>query len=189
MWVRCNLSLDFVKSKFVSKFMIQKYRTWRILVVLYDMFMDNIITRMDIIVIIDIVSSVYCSTWITNFTSVITEKYWCNLELATFKLFLRVFREGKISNVWKSAYIFPLPKVTPALEVHKDLGPISLTPLLSKGLEPHVVKWLWEIILTKLTLNILDQWGTLLLFTHWWSIYIIVTTLQRHLEILFGSFC
>ena len=59
-------------------------------------------------------------------------------------------REGKISNVWKSAYVSPLPKVTPALEVRKDLRPISLTPLLPKGLESHVVKWLWEIIFDKI---------------------------------------
>ena len=59
-------------------------------------------------------------------------------------------REGKISNIWKSPYVSPLPKVTPALEVCKDLRPISLTHLLSKGLESHVVKWLWEIILDKI---------------------------------------
>ena len=54
-------------------------------------------------------------------------------------------REGTISNVWKSAYVSLLPKVTPALEVRKDLR-----PLLSKGLESHVVKWLWEIIFDKI---------------------------------------
>ena len=59
-------------------------------------------------------------------------------------------REGKISNVWKSAYVSPLPKVTLALEVRKDLRPISLTHLLSKGLESHVVKWLSEIIFDKI---------------------------------------
>ena len=100
-------------------------------------------------------------------------------------------REGKISNVWKSAYVSPLPKVTSALEVRIDLRPIGLTALFSRGIESHVVKWLWDIIFAKLTLNNLDQWRALLLFTHWWSFYIHVTvsTLQTHLEILFGSFC
>ena len=59
-------------------------------------------------------------------------------------------REGKISNVWKSADVSPLPKVTSALEVRKDLRPISLTPLFSKGIESHVVKWLWDIIFDKI---------------------------------------
>ena len=35
-------------------------------------------------------------------------------------------------------------------DARKDLRPISLTPLLSKGLESHVVKWLWEIIFDKI---------------------------------------
>ena len=98
-------------------------------------------------------------------------------------------REGKISNVWKSAYVTPLPKVTPALEVRKDLRPISLTPLLSKVLSHMLSSGFGKSFLTKLTLNNLDRWRALLLFTHWWSFYITVTTLQTHLEILFGSFC
>ena len=50
--------------------------------------------------------------------------------------------EGKVHEIWKSAYVSPLPKATPAVEIR----PISLTPQLSKGLEFHVVSWLWDIL-------------------------------------------
>ncbi len=59
-------------------------------------------------------------------------------------------REGKVHQVWKSAYVSPLPKASPAVEIRKHLRPISLTPQLSKGLEFHIVRWLWDIFKGKI---------------------------------------
>ncbi len=54
--------------------------------------------------------------------------------------------EGKLPQVWKEATTIPIPKIKPPKVIESDLRPISLTASLSKELETHVVKWLWEIV-------------------------------------------
>ncbi len=66
-------------------------------------------------------------------------------------------REGLVHDIWKSAYVSPLPKATPAVEIRKHLRPISVTPQLSKGLEFHVVSWLWDLLKGKIDTR---QYGT-----------------------------
>ena len=39
-----------------------------------------------------------------------------------------------------------LPKKTPPKSIESDLRPISLTPILSKELETHIVRWIWDSI-------------------------------------------
>jgi hypothetical protein len=51
-----------------------------------------------------------------------------------------------IPEVWKSANTCALPKVTNPKNVNKDLRPISLTPILSKGLEFHIREWFMDFI-------------------------------------------
>jgi hypothetical protein len=62
-------------------------------------------------------------------------------------------REKKVHDKWKSAYVSPIPKKKPLNDIKKDIRPISLTPQLCKGLEYHIVKWLWEDLAGKL-----DPW-------------------------------
>ena len=54
------------------------------------------------------------------------------------------FRESFVPQLWKSADIVNIPKVTPPVHIDKDLRPISLTPTLSKGIEHHARKWLGQ---------------------------------------------
>ena len=54
-------------------------------------------------------------------------------------------RQSFVPNVWKSANTCPLPKVSPPTSFDKDLRPISLTPILSKGLEYHTRNWLMDV--------------------------------------------
>ena len=65
--------------------------------------------------------------------------------------------EGFLPEVWKSAYLAPLPKKTPAAAIEKDIRSISLTPILCKELEIYPVRWLWQCIT-----NFIDprQFGT-----------------------------
>ena len=51
--------------------------------------------------------------------------------------------EGFLPDIWKCGYISPIPKTTPMTSVEKDIRPITLTSILSKELETHVVRWLW----------------------------------------------
>ncbi len=39
-------------------------------------------------------------------------------------------RSGHISDIWKSANVSPMPKVTPPKQIESDLRPISLTAVL-----------------------------------------------------------
>ena len=55
-------------------------------------------------------------------------------------------REGRLPSVWKSATARPIPKVSPPKEIKSDLRPISLTCVIGKELETHVVGWLWDIV-------------------------------------------
>ena len=43
-------------------------------------------------------------------------------------------RVSFVPNTWKCAHVLPLPKVTPPMEIEKDVRPISLTPAMSKAL-------------------------------------------------------
>jgi hypothetical protein len=61
-------------------------------------------------------------------------------------IFNSSIREGYVPEIWRSATICALPKKTPPKSVESDLRPISLTPILSKELETHIVKWLWDAI-------------------------------------------
>jgi hypothetical protein len=54
-------------------------------------------------------------------------------------------RESYIPMVWKSANTVPLPKVSHPSSFDKDLRPISLTPILSKGLEFFTRNWFFNI--------------------------------------------
>ena len=55
------------------------------------------------------------------------------------------FRESYIPPIWKSANTCPLPKTSPPLNLKKDLRPISLTPVLSKGIEFYARNWFMNI--------------------------------------------
>jgi hypothetical protein len=59
-------------------------------------------------------------------------------------------RQQRLPVVWKSAITCPIPKVSPPKAIESDLRPISLTCILSKELETHVVRWLWSKVLTKM---------------------------------------
>ena len=50
-------------------------------------------------------------------------------------------REGKLPNEWKMANIIPLPKSNPPASIHKDIRPISLTPIAAKVFESIVMEW------------------------------------------------
>ena len=52
------------------------------------------------------------------------------------------FQEGVLPGAWKCADVVPLPKVSQPTAPDKDLRPISLTPVLSKGIESFPRKWL-----------------------------------------------
>ena len=47
--------------------------------------------------------------------------------------------------LWKCANIRHIPKVRPPKLIHKDLRPISLTPVLSKCLEKFICDWITDI--------------------------------------------
>ena len=49
-------------------------------------------------------------------------------------------------GIWKEAVSRPIPKVSPPKAIETDLRPISLTCVISKELETHVVSWLWELL-------------------------------------------
>ena len=47
--------------------------------------------------------------------------------------------------LWKCADIRPIPKVRLPMLIHKDLRPITLTPVLSKCLEKLICYWITDI--------------------------------------------
>ena len=49
-------------------------------------------------------------------------------------------REGKLPNEWKMANIIPLSKSNPPASIHKDIRPISLTPIAAKVFESIVME-------------------------------------------------
>ena len=52
--------------------------------------------------------------------------------------------QSYVPAIWKSANTCPLPKVSIPNNIEKDLRPISLTPILSKGLEFNVRNYFME---------------------------------------------
>ncbi len=59
-------------------------------------------------------------------------------------IFNASLREGFVPSLWKSANVTPKPNSSPALNVDSDLRPISLTPIVSKVLEPFPYNWLLQ---------------------------------------------
>jgi hypothetical protein len=55
------------------------------------------------------------------------------------------FRDSYVPQIWKSANTIPLPKTSPVLNIQKDLRPISLTPILCKGIEFYARDWFMNI--------------------------------------------
>jgi hypothetical protein len=53
-------------------------------------------------------------------------------------------RDSYVPPIWRSANTCPIPKVSIPNNINKDLRPISLTPILSKGLEYFVKEWFMD---------------------------------------------
>ena len=49
-------------------------------------------------------------------------------------------------NLWKTAYVTPLPKRKPPKQIESDLRCVSLVPIVSKLLEHFVCKWVREAV-------------------------------------------
>ena len=60
-------------------------------------------------------------------------------------IFNSSLQEGAVPMLWKCADIRPIPKVRPPTLIHKDLRPISQTPVLSKCLEKFICDWITDI--------------------------------------------
>ena len=71
---------------------------------------------------------------------------------------LRTIREGKVTDIWKSAVVIPAPKINPPRSISSDLRPISLLPVLAKVLESSVVNWFHDLLAPALDRN---QFGCL----------------------------
>lgn len=65
-------------------------------------------------------------------------------------IFNTSIREGRLPSVWKKATTRPIPKVIPPKKIETDLRPISLTCVISKEMESHMVGWIWEIVCSSL---------------------------------------
>ena len=50
------------------------------------------------------------------------------------------FHESRLPPSWKEADVVPVPKQRPINDINKHLRPISLTPILSKLAEDHIVE-------------------------------------------------
>ncbi len=76
------------------------------------------------------------------------------------------FWDSYVPRLWKYADICLLPKVQPPMRVEKDLCPISLTPVLSKGME-------WYAFTMDVIEDLIDthQYGSVKGW-HLWSLYI-----------------
>ena len=70
------------------------------------------------------------------------------LALPLTAIFNCSLREGKLPNEWKMANIIPLPKSNPPASIHKDIRPISLTPIAAKVFESIVMKWVDDTIVS-----------------------------------------
>ena len=69
------------------------------------------------------------------------------------------YQEGRLPSAWKEANVIPVPKQRPIKDVNKHLRPISLTPIISKIAEEHIV----ETYIKPAVLDILDpqQFGAI----------------------------
>jgi hypothetical protein len=54
------------------------------------------------------------------------------------------FRDSYLPQIWKCANTCALPKTSPPKIIEKDLRPISLTPIISKGIEYYARNWFME---------------------------------------------
>ena len=61
-------------------------------------------------------------------------------------IFNSSIREGFVPQIWKSANVIPIPKISIPKSIQSDLRPISLTPVISKILESFITNWLSEYI-------------------------------------------
>ena len=77
--------------------------------------------------------------WVFKFNSVTLSEPMCSIWNASI-------REGVVPKSWKQANVSPMTKVTPALDVRKDIRPISLTPVRSKCVEFYVKGWVMEVL-------------------------------------------
>ena len=68
------------------------------------------------------------------------------------------YLENRLPSAWKSADAIPIPTQKPVRDINKDLGPISLTPIVSKLAEEVVV----EQFIKPAILKVVDpnQYGT-----------------------------
>ena len=69
------------------------------------------------------------------------------------------YQEGRLPSAWKEANVIPVPKQRPIKDVNKHLRPISLSPIISKIAEEHIV----ETYIKPAVLDILDpeQFGAI----------------------------
>ncbi|XP_068671127.1 uncharacterized protein [Montipora foliosa] len=69
------------------------------------------------------------------------------------------YQERQLPSAWKEANVIPVPKQRPIKDVNKHLRPISLTPIISKIAEEHIV----ETYIKPAVLDILDpqQFGAI----------------------------
>lgn len=62
-------------------------------------------------------------------------------------IFNSSINQGHIPSLWKCANVLPVGKVPQPLSIDSDLGPISLTAVLSKVLEGFVFDWLTAVVM------------------------------------------
>ena len=65
-------------------------------------------------------------------------------------IFNSSLREGVLPGDGKCVNVIPLPKIAPMNSVEKDIRPISLTPISAKVLKSIVMKWVDEIVSSKI---------------------------------------
>jgi hypothetical protein len=75
----------------------------------------------------------------------ILKELYCELAPPVCALWNSSFRDSYVPQIWKSANTIPLPKTSPVLNIQKDLRPISLTPILCKGIEYYARDWFMDI--------------------------------------------
>ena len=85
-----------------------------------------------------------------------------NADLLTIPICANIncsYQEGRLPSAWIEANVIPVPKQRPIKDVNKHLRPISLTPIISKIAEEHIV----ETYIKPAVLDILDpqQFGAI----------------------------
>ena len=74
------------------------------------------------------------------------------------QLFNLSLKTGTVPKAWKASSVVPIPKSNKPSNIPNDYRPISLLPIVSKLLEKHVYKLLWDH-LTNNELISDSQWG------------------------------